>query len=140
MGDRLIPFGYVAWTKALSRLGKEMFGDEWTGDETSARAGLYTPEQWTFVRKSGGSGAPVNGHRPECAPLDRHPLSPEYQEERRARERFEKTRTEMHARLERGTAKAAVLFRSKGEIRPLSSEYWRTTLGARAINRGGSHE
>ena len=47
MGDPIIPYGYRLLREAFDALGKQMFGDQWTGNEAEAR----TPEQLAQERQ-----------------------------------------------------------------------------------------
>ena len=59
--SEFIPSGYLSLHEALDRLGRDIFGAEWTGEERTARRGLISQDEWSRIKDlppARGSGAP----------------------------------------------------------------------------------
>jgi hypothetical protein len=56
-----VPSGYISIREALNRLGRELFGSEWTGEEHSARTGLISKAEWLKMKDLPGTGASGGG-------------------------------------------------------------------------------
>jgi hypothetical protein len=46
----LVPSGYLTIREALNRLGRDLFGSDWTGDEHKARRGLISEDEWLRIK------------------------------------------------------------------------------------------
>jgi hypothetical protein len=60
----MIPRGYISIREALNRVGRELFGPDWTGEEHKARRGLISEDEWLKrkdLAQARGSGAPGSG-------------------------------------------------------------------------------
>src|SRR5258707_11094298 len=58
-----VPSGYISIREALNRLGRELFGSEWTGEEHTARTGLVSADKWLKMKNLPGTGASGGGMR-----------------------------------------------------------------------------
>ena len=59
--SEFIPSGYLSLHEALDRLGRDIFGAKWTGEERKARRGLISQEEWSRIKdlpRARGGGAP----------------------------------------------------------------------------------
>jgi len=46
----LVPSGYLTIREALNRLGHELFGSDWTGEEHKTRRGLISEDEWLRIK------------------------------------------------------------------------------------------
>jgi hypothetical protein len=66
--SEFIPSGYLSLHEALDRLGRDIFGAEWTGEERKARRGLISQEEWSRIKDPApASTSPVCDHGASAA-------------------------------------------------------------------------
>jgi len=138
--NKFIPRGYISIRKALNRVGRELFGSDWTGAEHRARRGLLSEEAWLQIkdvppaRGSGATGAssPV----PTRSQSTDDPCSPSYQEEFRAGNRYAQTCHKLREMLEAGDLEAAILDPWSGTLHRASLALWRRSDADRMIKEG----
>jgi hypothetical protein len=133
-----VPSGYISIREALNRLGRELFGSKWTGEEHKARSGLISADEWLKTKDLPGLGHSGGGSRPRRVIIERtlpvtasvrstgdprgrkteptDPCDPSYQAEYRAAERHAAARHELRIRLEAGHLEAAILDPYSGEL------------------------
>ncbi|MEY9674799.1 hypothetical protein [Bradyrhizobium elkanii] len=135
---RRAPSGYQFGRDAFDSIGREKFGQAWTGDlEYRARSGLWTIAEYEKAKVTPGSGMRGSGAAGIfVAPSTDDPASKGYQAEREARVRYEWAEPEFIARLESGQLAAFEMDPWSGKIKPISREFWRTSAAHRAVNRG----
>src|SRR5450759_2769548 len=84
----LVPSGYLTIREALNRLGHELFGSDWTGEEHKARRGLMSEDEWLRIKDlppaRGGGDALASGRSMKTlaakpAPHTSDPSDPLYQ-------------------------------------------------------------
>lgn len=143
----IVPFGTITVDDAITRIGLELHGSHWSGNEKSARTGLVSLEQWELDKNTPaklvyGGGAPgahygVRGTQsitpiaPSSAPdpITRYPYGdptdPGYQSERKAAERWVDAKTELLRRLEAGVLRAIVVDPWSGQKHELNTSVWR---------------
>jgi hypothetical protein len=142
-----VPSGYILIREALDRIGQELFPSEWTGAERKARSDLISEDEWLRIKDlppARGGGAlgseaswggmtrsPVN---PVKLPKD--PSEPAYQQEYRARKRYDHARDRLRGMLEAGQLDGAVLDVFTGHLHPVPPSLWRRADAARMIERG----
>jgi hypothetical protein len=155
-----VPSGYISIREALNRLGRELFGSEWTGEEHKARSGLISADEWlkTKTKDLPGLGHSGGGTRPRRVIIERtlpvtasvrstgdprarnteptDPCDPSYQAEYRAAERHAAARHKLRVRLEAGHLEAAILDPSSGELYRAPARMWRQDGADRIIKRG----
>ncbi len=152
-----VPSGYISIREALNRLGRELFGSEWTGEEHTARTGLVSADKWLKMKNLPGTGAsgggmrrggiiigrtlPVTARVPSTSdPRGRNteptdPCDP-FQAEYRAAERHAAARHELRVRLEAGHPEAAILDPWSGELYRAPARMWRQHDADRIIKHG----
>ncbi|WP_038381116.1 hypothetical protein [Bradyrhizobium elkanii] len=140
---RRAPSGYQFSRDAFDLIGREKFGEAWTGDlEYRARSGLWTIAEYEKAKVTPGSGMRGSGAAgifvaPSTdAPATDDPASKGYQAEREARVRYEWAEPEFIARLESGQLAAFEMDPWSGKIKPIPRDFWRTSAAHRAVNRG----
>ncbi|MCW2110263.1 hypothetical protein M2227_003453 [Bradyrhizobium elkanii] len=135
---RRAPSGYQFSRDAFDLIGREKFGEAWTGDlEYRARSGLWTIAEYEKAKVTPGSGMRGSGAAGIfVAPSTDDPASETYQAEREARERYEWAEPEFIARLESGHLAAFAMDPWSGKIKPIGREFWRTSGAKRAVNSG----
>src|SRR6266702_5945589 len=116
--NEFFPRGYISIREALNRLGRGLFGSDWTGEEHKARRGLISEDEWLKIkdvppaRGSGATGSGKTMAKPVAAATPHStgdPGGPSYQEEYRAGNRYAKTSHKFREMLEAGDLEAAVL-------------------------------
>jgi hypothetical protein len=149
-----VPSGYVLIGEALDRIGQELFPSDWTGEERKARSGLISEDEWLRIkdvppaRGSGALGSEALG-RDDASPanpvkLPKDPSEPAYQQEYRARKRYDQARDRLRGMLEAGQLDGAVLDVFTGHLHPVPTSLWpadaRMRLRAKdrtcSLNRG----
>jgi hypothetical protein len=155
--SEFVPSGYISIREALNRLGRELFGSEWTGEEYKARSGLISADEWLKTKDLPGLGH-SGGGRPGRVIIERtlpvtarvswagdprerkteptDPCDPLYQAEYRAAERHAAARHELRVRLEAGHLEAAILDPYSGELYRAPAQMWRQDGADRIIKRG----
>lgn len=156
---KIVPRGYITARDMFDRIGRELFGREWTGDlEHRARPNLISVEQYEHDCKTPGSGrrgggalvdrvirtggfvespAAIAARLAAAGEMQRRDIcSDQYQAERLARMRYEEVHNEFIGRLEAGEIKAAVLDPWSGEIHPVPVKTWRTSAASRYVSKG----
>jgi hypothetical protein len=142
-----MPSGYVLIRDALDRIGQELFPSEWTGEERKARSGLISEDEWLRIkdlppaRGSGAVGSEVSWGGMTRSPanpvkLPDDPSEPAYQQEYRARKRYDEARDRLRGMLEAGQLDAALLDVFTGHLHPVPPSLWRRADAARMIERG----
>jgi hypothetical protein len=137
--SEFIPSGYISLREALNRLGRELFGSEWTGEEHKARRGLISANEWLKKKDlppARGGGAPDGRQVADrmCSSAD--PSSPEYQAEYKASERYRAACGQLRTSLERGDLKAAILDPFTGILHQASASRWRQHDADRVLAKG----
>jgi hypothetical protein len=137
-----VPSGYLTIREALNRLGHELFGSDWTGDEHKARRGLIGEDEWSKIKDlplARGSGAMLRSTKAPAAkpaPHSSDPSDPSYQKEYRARKRHMDAHDRLRQLLEAGELEAAILNPWTGELHRASASLWRRHDADRMIERG----
>ena len=142
-----VPHGYISVHEAVDRLGRELFPEAWTGEEHDARSGLISEEEWLTIKDlppargggaTGGAPPPRTISAPAATPPHRtgDPSNSSYQEEYRARKRYENACNRLRAKLEAGELEAAILDRFKGKLHRASTALWRRHDADRMIEKG----
>jgi len=144
----LVPSGYLTIREALNRLGHELFGSDWTGEEHKARRGLISEDEWLRIKdlsppRGGGdplgSGAMLRSTKAlaaKPAPHSSDPSDPLYQKEYRARKRHMDAHDRLRQLLEAGELEAAILNPWTGELHRASASLWRRHDADRMIESG----
>src|SRR5260221_2711960 len=142
----MIPRGYISIREALNRVGRELFGPDWTGEEHKARRGLISEDEWLKRKDSAqarGSGAPGSGRETVPRPPVKatphstgNPSDPRYQEEYRAHERYAEACDRLRGLLEAGDREAAILDPWSGTLHRASTAMWRRSGADRMIKEG----
>jgi hypothetical protein len=129
--------------EAVNRLGPELFPEAWTGKEHEARRELISEDEWLKIKdlapaRGGGApgSAPVRTTIAASAATAPHrtgdPSSSSYQEEYRARKRYENACDRVRA----GKFKAAILDPFTGKLHRASTALWRRFDADRMIEKG----
>src|SRR5262245_41096206 len=156
--SEFVPSGYISIREALNRLGRELFGSEWTGEEYKARSGLISADDWLKTKDLPGLGHSGSGSRPGRVIIERtlwvtasvrstgdprerkteptDPCDPLYQAEYRAAERHAAACHELRVRLEAGHLEAAILDPYSGELYRAPARMWRQNGADRIIKHG----
>ena len=143
--SEFIPSGYLSLHEALDRLGRDIFGAEWTGEERKARRGLISQEEWSRIKdlpRARGGGAPGSprwsGSTGALAENSgsRDPSDPIYQAEYQASERYEAACRQLRTLLESGQLEAAILDPFTGKLHRASTSLWRRAKADRMIESG----
>jgi hypothetical protein len=138
------PRGHISIREALNRVGRELFGSDWTGEERKARRGLIGKDEWLKIKDvppPRGSGATGSGSMFQTPPVAARPHSitdpsnPSYQAEFRARERYVAARHRIRVMLEAGDLEAAILDTWTGDLHRGSAALWRRHDAERMIDR-----
>jgi hypothetical protein len=144
----LVPSGYLTIGEALNRLGHELFGSDWKGDEHKARHGLISENEWLRIKDlppARGGGAPGSGtmspstKAPAAKPaphLSGDPSDPSYQVEYRARKQHMDAHHRLCQLLEAGELEAAILDPWTGKLHRASASLWRRKDADRMIESG----
>jgi|SRR5450759_5610045 hypothetical protein len=141
----LVPSGYLTIREALNRLGHELFGSDWTGEEHKARRGLISEDEWLRIKDlppaRGGGDALASGRSMKTlaakpAPHSSDPSDPLYQKEYRARQRYVDARHRLLQRLEAGQLEAAISDPFTGNLHRASASLWRRHDADRMIESG----
>lgn len=136
----IIPSGYITHRDMLDIIGRQLFDTAWTGArEYTARAGLYSREQYERDSKTPGTGHSGSGMgggvwTPPVAKED--VLSAAYQSEWQARDRYEKATKALQEQLATGQLQAFSLNRDNGLIVGLLPNRWLTRRADLWINKG----
>jgi hypothetical protein len=143
-----VPIGYLSIRQALDRLGRKLFGAAWTGEEHKARRGLISEDEWLKIKDlapARGSGATGSGAMIREIPSPPvkatphstgNPSDPRYQEEDRARKRYEDVSRQLRVLLEAGDLEAAVWDGFTGTLHRASAALWRQSNSERMIEKG----
>jgi len=142
-----IPSGYLPIREALNCVGRELFPSEWAGKEHKARPGLISADEWMRLKDlppARGGGAPGSGgtrraHVPPGKPQSHStgdPSDHSYQEEYRARERYDGALRRLRQLLEAGELEAAILDPFSGALHKAPTSLWRRHDADRLIERG----
>jgi hypothetical protein len=143
--SEFIPSGYLSLHEALDRLGRDIFGAEWTGEERKARRGLISQEEWSRIKdlpRARGGGAPGSprwsGSTGALAENSgsRDPSDPIYQAEYQASERYEAACRQLRTLLESGQLEAAILDPFTGKLHRTPVSLWRQHDVDRLMKRG----
>src|SRR5262245_30190485 len=156
--SEFVPSGYISIREALNRLGRELFGSEWTGEEYKARSGLISADDWLKTKDLPGLGHSGSGSRPGRVIIERtlwvtasvrstgdprerkteptDPCDPLYQAEYRAAERHAAARHGLRVRLEAGRLEAAILDPWTGKLYRVPVQMWRQHDADRIIKHG----
>jgi hypothetical protein len=135
------PSGYISIREALNRVGRELFGSDWTCEERKARRGLISEDEWLKIKDAPpprGSGATGSFQSPPVAARphsNTDPSDPLYQAEFRARERYVAARHRIRAMLEAGDLEAAILDPWTGDLHRGSAALWRRHDAERMIDK-----
>ena len=143
----IVPHGYISVCEAVNHLGPELFPEAWTGKEHEARRGLISEDEWLKIKDlapARGGGAPGSAPLPTTiaasAATALHstgdPSSSSYQEEYRARKRYENACYRLRALLEAGDLEAAILDPFTGKLHRASPALWRQRDADRMIAKG----
>jgi hypothetical protein len=143
-----VPSGYLSVHEALNRLGSELFGSAWTGEEHKARRGLISEDEWERIKdlppaRGGGAldSAPMRqGAVPPPTKSGPHstgdPSDPLYQEEYRARQRRVEAQHRPRQMLEAGEREAAILDPWSGKLHPAPLYYGVGTTPIGCLKKG----
>jgi hypothetical protein len=136
-----VPSGYLTIREALNRLGHELFGSDWTGDEHKARRGLIGEDEWSKIKDlpRARGGAMLRSTKAPVGKLATHssdPSDPLYQDEYRARKRHMDTLDRLRQLLEAGQLEAAILNPWTGHLHRASTSLWRRAKADRMIESG----
>jgi hypothetical protein len=143
----ITPSGYINSREMFDVVGRELFGDDWTGSvEYRVRQNLYTREEIEWSKTAPGISAGGDYNRPPgwVGPWVGWVLRPqiegmgtdEYEAERVARIRYEAALSEFLKRLEAGQVRAAALNTDTGRIYPIGAEVWHTNRARDYLARG----
>jgi hypothetical protein len=136
----IVPHGYISVSEAVNRLGPELFPEAWTGKEHEARKGLTSEDEWLAPAR--GGDAPGSAPAPIAAPVATalhptgDPSGSSYQEEYRARKRYENACYRLRALLETADLEAAILDPFTGKLHRASTSLWRRSGADRMIEKG----
>lgn len=143
--SEFIPSSYLSLHEALDRLGRDIFGAKWTGEERKARRGLISHDEWSRIKDlppARGGGAPGSprwsGSTGALAENSgsRDPSDPIYQAEYQASERYEAACRQLRTLLESGQLEAAILDPFTGKLHRASTSLWRRANADRMIESG----
>jgi hypothetical protein len=143
--SKFIPSGYLSLHEALDRLGRDIFGAEWIGEERKARRGLISQDEWSRIKDlppARGGGAPGSprwsGSTGALAENSgsHDPSDPIYQAEYQASERYEAACRQLRTLLESGQLEAAILDPFTGKLHRASTSLWRRANADRMIESG----
>ena len=143
--SEFIPSGYLSLHEALDRLGRDIFGAEWTGEERKARRGLISQDEWSRIKdlpRARGGGAPGSprwsGSTGALAENSgsHDPSDPIYQAEYQASERYEAACRQLRTLLESGQLEAAILDPFTGKLHRTPVSLWRQHDAGRLMKTG----